>query len=538
MVVCAAKHVWFAFSFVAWWIHTVAFEYRDHCWTKELRPPDCCPMNDDTHACFQGPFKHKICCTSPMVVLNNCNCTSFYLQEVATFLQSLHGNNIGQAEMKKWKWKYHPINCTGPLLRTALHFASKMDDQCTRLERLHYMILCGIQSNWWQTHRPSMTDFWIEIMSLSIQLLTSGTCDGLFSPHEVFKNYQQFQQVFASTTRNNFVWQREFPSELKEKSCDGSTFQRPTVHCAVMGRLPEDGLQMRAIMQTWGSDCDSIQMYLAKVPWRGASSWTDRGSGIPVFNLATKYGVLSKHPDQVGELLQDEDSLQMIKKTNLIRKTLAMWHHVGTSSLASDFVCRLDPDTLFLVDRFRKYIHKHCIRKDSMVYFGQVLNFLKDYVGLFPDGGAGICLPWRATERFANLLKDEVHLFTGGDEAEDVPMGCQMLPGHLDDVVTGQCFQQLDLLPHHALQSPLGQSFFSGQVLPRFSQGGLLVGRFEDWIHFGRLNDLFQCEMNCKTCNCSRQHPEWWVDERMVITLHRYKNSTEMRSAYHYLQSL
>ena len=83
-----------------------------------------------------------------------------------------------------------------------------------------------------------------------------------------------------------------------------------------------------------------------------------------------------------------------------------------------------------------------------MVYLGQVLHYMQRHVGAFPDGGSGICLPWKATQKFASLLEERVHQYAGGDQATGLPESCQMLPGHFDDVVTGLCFQIMDLLPH------------------------------------------------------------------------------------------
>lgn len=513
------------------------------CWTKDLTPDRCCPMNDDTHSCFGGPFTHRICCTSPTPVLSGCSCTSFYLQEAAAFLLSIRGNYISPAEVNGWDWKYHPTNCDSGSLRAALARASKRtDDECVNLEKLHYLVSCGLRTGWWLQDNLAIDEFWNEIMTLSIKLLSS-TCHGLLSPQEVFHNYRRFQGTYLSNSEfwksRSFEWQRSGSLETprSDPRCNGVTFRRPTVHRAVMGRLPEEIALARSIMQTWGRDCDSIQMYVAKVPM-GATTWQDRRSGIQVMNLARRYPVLQRHPDQVGHFSGD---LQFMKSkfqtTNLIRKTLAMWHWVGTQGPPSDFVCRLDPDTLFLVDRFRTYLHRHCLRKNSMVYLGQVLHYMQRHVGAFPDGGSGICLPWKATQKFASLLEERVHQYAGGDQATGLPESCQMLPGHFDDVVTGLCFQIMDLLPHHALQSSSGQYLFNGDMVPQHTTG-TLNGSFANWSFFRRLHHLFQCETHCEDCSCSSINPEFWVDEKTAITFHRYKNATGMRLAYHQLRAL
>lgn len=382
-------------------------------------------MNDDTHSCFGGPFTHRICCTSPTPVLSGCSCTSFYLQEAAAFLLSIRGNYISPAEVNGWDWKYHPTNCDSGSLRAALARASKRtDDECVNLEKLHYLVSCGLRTGWWLQDNLAIDEFWNEIMTLSIKLLSS-TCHGLLSPQEVFHNYRRFQGTYLSNSEfwksRSFEWQRSGSLETptSDPRCNGVTFRRPTVHCAVMGRLPEEIALARSIMQTWGRDCDSIQMYVAQVPM-GATTWQDRRSGIQVMNLARRYPVLQRHPDQVG-------------------------------------------------------------------HFSGDLQF--------------------------------------------------MLPGHFDDVVTGLCFQIMDLLPHHALQSSSGQYLFNGDMVPQHTTG-TLNGSFANWSFFRRLHHLFQCETHCEDCSCSSINPEFWVDEKTAITFHRYKNATGMRLAYHQLRAL
>ena len=515
------------------------------CWTKDIPPDGCCPMNDDTYPCFSGPFTHRRCCTSPTPVLKGCSCSSFYLEEVAAFLRSIQSNSIGLVEVNSWKWKYHPKNCSLDFLLAHLARASKRRDECWHLEKLHFLVLCGLQTGWWQDNL-AIDEFWNQIMTSSINLLRS-SCDGLLTPQEAFYNYRRFHEFYLSNSMKlaDFGWHRQRVKSSDTYEVDptcGTTFRRPTVHCAVMGRLPEETALARSIMETWGKDCDSIGMYVAKLPV-AATTWQDRRSGIQVMNLAKKYPVLLRHPDQIGHFnfTGDEESEAFLKgkfqSANLIRKTLAMWHWVGTQGPRSDFVCRLDPDTLFLVYRFRRYVHRHCLRKDSMVYLGQVLHYMQKHLGAFPDGGAGICLPWRATQKFAALLEDRVHLYVGGDQATGLPDSCQMLPGHLDDMVTGLCFKMMNLLPHHALQTSLGQYLFNGQVMPQDATE-TLNGSFQNWSDFRRLHHLFQCESHCPNCSCSSLNPEFWIDERRAITFHRYKNATGMRLAYHRLRAL
>eukprot|EP00913_Durusdinium_trenchii_P007648 g7185.t1 len=96
-----------------------------------------------------------------------------------------------------------------------------------------------------------------------------------------------------------------------------------------------------------------------------------------------EYPVMKVHPDQRGgSKLSPSMQSRRFQTTNLIRKTLAMWHFVGSRSTEengrfADFVCRLDPDTLFLAERFRRFVQQQGLDRESMVYFGQVHHFMR-----------------------------------------------------------------------------------------------------------------------------------------------------------------
>ena len=403
---------------------------------------------------------------------------------------------------------------------------------------LHYLVFCGLQTQWWEKDGALRTVFWTEIMRLSISLLKS-SCQGLLTPQEAFYNHQEFEKQYLSFSFqvevHHLRWQRDLPGSQPAGvlqgvgQCPDVTARRPAIHCAVTARLPEDGPSIRAARATWAKGCDSVEVYVASAR-KYLQSWNS--FGLPVRNLAMYYPVLYAHPDQAGDAPSADIFARKKQKTttNLIRKALAMWHWIGTNLPASDFVCRLDPDTLFLADRFRQYVHQHCLSNSSWVYLGQVQHTMKVWVGDFPDGGAGICLPWRATREFATMLDDRIHKYAEGEEAgPGLPEGCRMVPGHLDDVITGFCFQEMDLLPHYGLVSALGQTRFNNEVLPRHTEKSC-TGSFTDWLKQGRLPDLFVCAS--KHLDCVSIAPWCWVNETEAISFHGYKNASVMQEAY------
>ena len=158
--------------------------------------------------------------------------------------------------------------------------------------------------------------------------------------------------------------------------------------------------------------------------------------------------------------------------------------------------------------------------------------------GAFPDGGAGICLPWVAAQAFTSKLEGVVHKHLGGNDAAlsgGLPHYCAMWPGHWDDVVTGLCFQEMNLLPYRGIVSPLGQTLFNSEVLPHLSDtSGHCLGSIEDWLEQGRLHDLFLCSTRYRDCSAVR--PQCWVNDMEAISFHGYKNASDLQRAYRYLR--
>ncbi|CAK9007235.1 unnamed protein product [Durusdinium trenchii] len=409
------------------------------CWEGDhVAPWACCPMNDDTHSCFSHGFTHAQCCHAEGAGLSGCGCKSLYLREVATFLSERPREEaIAAKEVRRFRWRFHPAECSTERLWIALRSASRQADQCSDWEKLHFIVLCGLQAKWWQSdelphgRQVGVDHFWDLILSTAVKLLSAPRCAQLLTPQEAYENFQRFDSYYTSSTSfrhiADFTWHRALPASplAPPAQLHGHRTGRPahataapSVHCSVLARLPEDRAQVRAAAATWGRSCDLFEVYVARPADRAPGAWTGTGSshrGDQVVNLAMEYPVMKVHPDQRGgSKLSPSMQSRRFQTTNLIRKTLAMWHFVGSRSTEengrfADFVCRLDPDTLFLAERFRRFVQQQGLDRESMVYFGQVHHFMRGLVGYFPDGGAGICLPARALEAFTYLLGFIVH---------------------------------------------------------------------------------------------------------------------------------
>ena len=151
---------------------------------------------------------------------------------------------------------------------------------------------------------------------------------------------------------------------------------------------------------------------------------------------------------------------------------------------------------------------------------------------LFPDGGAGFCLPWKAVSILSTHLHNIVHHPV--EEGAGQPKSCSMSPGHLDDIAVGHCLQLLNIVPHHALVSPAGHSLFHTHMLPAHqpvpnSSTSLVLNIPSVWMHSDRLQDYFLCAKY----GCADVPPQHWVDAERAISFHNYKNFSLLPEAYH-----
>merc|ERR1712134_42321 len=90
-------------------------------------------------------------------------------------------------------------------------------------------------------------------------------------------------------------------------------------------------------------------------------------------------------------------SKQKVFRGNLIVKAMAMLY--VTSELfvnEADIFCRLDLDTAFIGENLQAFARVTGLDPNESHYMGVLQYFWKYTHGVFPDGGAGICLTRKA----------------------------------------------------------------------------------------------------------------------------------------------
>jgi len=167
----------------------------------------------------------------------------------------------------------------------------------------------------------------------------------------------------------------------------------------------------------------------------------------------------------------DEERRKLLaQEANLVAKVLLMFLFLaGDESLLSeaDLFCRLDLDSAFIPENLRAFARAVGLEAQDKYYIGALQYWLKYRLGIYPSGGAGICLTRGAVKAFGQLLSTSQD---GGGRFQRVvhaqPNRCVLQAGFHDDVVLGQCLRLANVTAHPALEDNLGRAYASHGPLP------------------------------------------------------------------------
>ena len=226
-------------------------------------------------------------------------------------------------------------------------------------------------------------------------------------------------------------------SDAKEQQRDESErliFKRraPTnpwnqsVACLLAGFPPTDMKFWKLVRRTWVKHCSIAKIFFSL----GPELMRPEYDSDDLVNLKDHF------PDIATESVRWAKNMKG-QKTLLIQVT---WYMIlyAAQHIDADWYCRLEMDSIFVVENLLRYIQKHRLHPDDDSYFlGRVYFFWMYDLGYFAD--VGFCLPRGALFRLAQVLStapmanvrgasfetffwDECALVDDG--FDDVPISC------------------------------------------------------------------------------------------------------------------
>lgn len=253
------------------------------------------------------------------------------------------------------------------------------------------------------------------------------------------------------------------------------------IMCLYPASWPRDSARIESVAKAFATRCDNAKFFVSSSR-EGPKSWylAPEHGEYEVLNLAALYDNPLMTEDSetfMNTGSRGWASKQKVFRGNLIVKVLAML--VVTARIFNfnaEIFCRLDLDTVFIPENLKAFARAMRISADDSVFLGVQNYFWKYTHGVFPDGGAGICLTRRALSKLAAVLESLPTRFTEYDRSQESFWmrrfadqsfeKCEFQEGHWDDLVLGQCLRVANVTPHPALEDRLGRAYATPLPMP------------------------------------------------------------------------
>ncbi|CAE8676945.1 unnamed protein product, partial [Polarella glacialis] len=266
------------------------------------------------------------------------------------------------------------------------------------------------------------------------------------------------------------------PSPPKDALVSSS---RGRVLCLYPACWPMEQARVELVGRTFAARCAgpggsrgrSVFFVAASPEVEQRPSWRLQGQngGHEVVNLVALYGTGALTPDLEPfmrvEAVDELSRKLLAARGNIVAKVLLMFLAVHDLFLdEADLVGRLDLDSAFVAENLRALVRALGIHPEDNVYIGLQSYWLKYKYGVYPDGGAGVCLTRAAIQALIALLR--ANGVPSQRLAEAQPGRCQLQPGFHDDVVFAQCLRSANISAHPGVEDVLGRAFASRGPLP------------------------------------------------------------------------
>ena len=248
---------------------------------------------------------------------------------------------------------------------------------------------------------------------------------------------------------------------------------RYRVFCMFPAVYPADEARMEQVGRTFALHCDYGGFFVADPALSDQMLWKlgqEHGVKVPVVNLASHAEFFP--PDEQmfrmgsseeGGVSSEEAARKKVAEGNTIVKVLAMFNYVGTTMLdTADIFCKVDLDTAIVPENLDAWARASGLDPEDMFWIGSPVYWRKYSNGVYPDGGAGLCV----TRGALKVLAAHIRAMPWGLRADEAHRHCHYQAGHYEDVVLGHCLRLLNITAHPAVEDALGRAYASHGPLP------------------------------------------------------------------------
>ena len=164
-----------------------------------------------------------------------------------------------------------------------------------------------------------------------------------------------------------------------------------SVACLLAGFPPTDMKFWKLVRRTWVKHCSIAKIFFSLGPELMRPEYVSED----LVNLRDHFPEIATESVRWAKNMKGQ-------KTLLIQVT---WYMIlyAAQHIDADWYCRLEMDSIFVVENLLRYIQKHRLHPDDQSYFlGRVYFFWMFDLGYFAD--VGFCLPRGALFRLAQVL--------------------------------------------------------------------------------------------------------------------------------------
>jgi len=350
---------------------------------------------------------------------------------------------------------------------------------------LHYMLVCALQMWLKGYYRQSVLYY---DHALGFLALTKGSLDGSNWPvwtGQVLQNWQNFLKAafpaagivveerrsgdstylsVAPPVHSTSNWWTTGPrrssycpppgGHLEGLVQDGENERKDaSVLCAVPLVWPGEEGAAKAIVETYGPECDRLVFFVASPDAETAAAakqfLTGHLSGAEVVDLAADW----------PQMLRDRPSALAAQGRKGIsganQKDLLLFAHLARDmGSLTDWVCRVETDSYFIPANFRRFVRGRQLEPEEPFYLGSLAYWHLHFEPRMIFNEQVQCMSRATVERLGRAVSKAPWA------SEASYARCEVVPGHRGDVMLGLCLAEVGIGPYSDVADRWGREYF------------------------------------------------------------------------------